>query len=91
MRTKRQSPILRPGDWAWVALATGVVVYEVMAPEEELLSEAVDRYLMRRKILTTGTVLYVAAHLVNWLPNSVDIFHRLAVLSGRAKGENITL
>ena len=36
---------MRASDRAWVVLAAGIVTYEVAAKPEELMSEAVDRYL----------------------------------------------
>lgn len=70
-------------DTAWVALAAGVVAYELSAPRGELLSEGVDRYLESRPLLTRAVVAVTAAHLLNLLPQRVDPFYRVAALFGR--------
>lgn len=56
---------LKRSDLAWCALALGVVLYDVTAPEGETLSEACDRYLERRPTLTRIAVMVVARHLLN--------------------------
>lgn len=71
---------MRHGDYAWAALGAGILVYEVLAPQGELLSEACDRYRRRHPILTTALVLYVAAHLLRRVPARVDPLHRLTGL-----------
>lgn len=70
----------RPADVAWIALAAGIVAYEVAAPPGELLSEGVDRYLTRRPWVTRAVVGVVAAHLLNLIPNRVDPIHQAAIL-----------
>ncbi|AXQ63211.1 hypothetical protein I5G72_gp64 [Mycobacterium phage Collard] len=69
---------MRAADRAWVGLAAAVVAYEVGAPRGELLSQGVDRYLTRRPWLTRGVVCYLAAHLLNVIPDRVDPLARLA-------------
>jgi hypothetical protein len=49
-----------------------------LADDDELLSEACDRYLISRPLLTRGVVLYVAAHLLNVVPPRLDPLHRLS-------------
>lgn len=67
------------GDWAWAAIAATVLTYEVMAPEGQLLSEAVDKYRRRHPAVTNGVVLLVALHLLRALPARWDPIHQLAV------------
>ncbi len=81
----------RPSDLAWLILLTGVVAYEVAAKPEELLSEAVDRYLAKHKALTTGAILYTALHLVNWLPSWADLFYQAAVLGGKGPKNTVEI
>ncbi|AOQ28899.1 hypothetical protein SEA_WATERFOUL_37 [Mycobacterium phage Waterfoul] len=69
---------MRAADRAWIGLAAAVVAYEVGAPRGELLSQGVDRYLMRRPWLTRSVVLYLGAHLLNVIPDRVDPLTRLA-------------
>lgn len=65
---------------AWIVLGAAVTVYEVFAPEGELLSEVVDRGLVSHRLLTAGAVLVTAAHLLNVLPKCVDPFAYLAMV-----------
>ena len=57
-------------------LAAAVLVYEILA-EDELLSEAVDRYRRRHPIVTQVVIGYVAAHLLRIVPRQFDPLHRL--------------
>lgn len=74
---------LRPSDTAWIALGAGVIAYDAACPKGELLSEGVDRYLLRRPWVTRLVIAVTAAHLLNLLPATVDPFYRLAILLGR--------
>jgi len=72
---------LRPGDTAWLALAAGVVAWEIAGAE--LLSEAVDRYLEAHPWLTRAVIAIVALHLANLLPERLDPLHQIAVAARR--------
>ncbi|WP_264923101.1 DUF7427 family protein [Mycobacteroides chelonae] len=74
---------MRAADRAWLRLGAEIAAYELTAPPGELLSEGVDRYLMRRPWLTRAVVLVVAAHLLNLLPESIDPLHQLAKIGLR--------
>lgn len=63
---------MRPADKAWVVLGLGILVYNVMAMDDELMSEAADRYLKFHPWLTRVIVGLVAAHLCNVLPRRLD-------------------
>lgn len=56
-----------PSNVAWGVLAAGVTAYEILAPEGELLSEAVDRALDRpyARYMAIGAVAVTACHLLN--------------------------
>lgn len=72
---------MKPADWAWTAVAAGVLAYELTAGHRrdwELLSEACDRYRNRHPIVTTGVVVYLAAHLTRAIPRRIDPLHQLA-------------
>lgn len=75
---------MRSADRAWLALGAAVVAYEAGAPRGELLSEGVDRYLVRRPWVTRVVVVGLAAHLLNAIPQRFDPLHRLAVSCGRS-------
>ena len=70
---------MRTSDRAWIVLAASIVTYEVVAQPEELMSEAVDRYLDSRPWLTRLAVAVVAAHLLNLIPPQFDPIHRIAL------------
>ena len=56
----------RPSSIAWMTLGASVAAYEYLAPDGELLSEAVDRGLEgRHKYLVMGGIALTAAHLLN--------------------------
>jgi len=78
---------LRPADYAWITLITGVVAYEAAAPKNELLSEAVDRQLIRHPIATRIAVLLTAAHLLNALDRGplkwLDVYAHVARIGRR--------
>jgi len=71
---------MKPSDRAWMFLAGGVVAYEILALDGELMSEAVDRYLEARPIVTRAIVITVAAHLLNLIPRRLDPLAQLALL-----------
>lgn len=75
---------MRSSERAWIVLGVGILGYEVLAKEGELLSEQIDRWLERHRFFTTAAVMITAAHLLNWLPKRVDPFH--LVFSGRGRG-----
>lgn len=61
------------GEHAWAVLATGIVGYEVLCDEEELLSVAVDRWLVSHPFITRTAIAAVSLHLLNLLPWWTDI------------------
>lgn len=64
--------MLRPGDKAWIALGAGVLVYELAALPEELMSEAADRYMLTHPWLVRSAAFIVAAHVANFVPAQCD-------------------
>lgn len=64
----------RRADRGWLVLGAYVVAHNIRAAGrgDEMLSEAVDRYLLRRPLLTTAAVAVVALHLLNRLPPTAD-------------------
>lgn len=62
----------------WALIIGGVLVYEVLCAEGELLSEGVDKAIDKHPILTRAAVLIVAGHLANLIPQSVDPIHWVA-------------
>ena len=71
---------------AWGVLGLGVLAYELLCPEGELLSEGVDRALEHSKwarLATLGGIAITATHLMNLLPESVDPYHQAHKLTKR--------
>jgi hypothetical protein len=58
---------------AWALLAAGVLGYEVVCRDGQLLSECVDEWLMSRPILTRAVIAALALHLGNALPARFDV------------------
>ena len=58
---------------AWALLAAGVLGYEVVCRDGQLLSECVDEWLMSRPILTRAVIAALALHLGNALPARYDV------------------
>ena len=68
---------MRAGDKAWIALGVGIGTYELLCPEEELMSEAADRWMLRHPWLVRAGAFLLAAHVCNLLPDRCDPVHRL--------------
>lgn len=61
---------VHPGDVAWALIAG----YEVLCPRDEMLCHAIDRRILRNRILTRAAVLYVALHAADLLDPRFDLF-----------------
>ena len=68
---------MRSADIAWLTVAAGVIAYEACT-QDELLSEAMDRYRRRHPWIVSGAVVYVASHLLRCWPQRIDPLHLLA-------------
>jgi hypothetical protein len=62
----------------WVLLFGLVVYHEAVCKDGELLSEEVDRALEKHPALVYLFTLVTVAHLLNWLPPTIDPYQRLA-------------
>lgn len=67
----------------WLVLAAAVIYHEICCDRGELLSEEVDRQLVKHPILTVLFGAVTIGHLYNLLPNKIDPYYRLAKLAGR--------
>jgi hypothetical protein len=63
---------MRSSEKAWAALVVGVIGYELLAKDDELLSHQVDRWLVAHPVATATAVTITAAHLLNILPQWAD-------------------
>jgi hypothetical protein len=57
---------------AWGMLAAGVLAYELVCEEGELLSEGVDDWVATKPILTRTVIAALALHLGNAVPPRFD-------------------
>jgi hypothetical protein len=58
---------------AWALMAAGVLSYEILCKDGQLLSEGVDEWLVSRPILTRATIAALALHLGNAVPERYDV------------------
>lgn len=70
---KSPSVVRMNAKQAWALLAAGVFSYEIYCKDGELLSEAVDHWLVSRPILTRTIIAAFALHLANALPMRYDV------------------
>lgn len=61
---------------AWLGIAAGVLAYELLCPDGELLSEGADRGIEKHPLLVPLAIGVTALHLANVLPPRVDPLHR---------------
>lgn len=66
---------MRPSEKAWIMLAAGVITYEIIAEDGEMLSHAVDSWLAKHPVITYGAITLTALHLMNALPKPIDPWH----------------
>lgn len=67
---------LRPSTIAWGVLIGGVATYDILCPQNETLSEGVDRAMEHPvgRVLALGGIALTALHLANVLPKPLDPF-----------------
>jgi hypothetical protein len=63
---------VRNSDRAWVALASGVAAYDLIATEDEQLTNAARRYFQSQPIATTSMILVTGLHLLGGIPPWCD-------------------
>lgn len=66
---------MRRSDWAVVAIIGSSIAYELLAPRDDLISHAMDRYIARHPWLVRLAIGTIALHLANLLPHRLDPFH----------------
>ena len=65
---------MRNSDRAWLALAGGVAAYDLVATDDELLSDAARRYFKSQPVATGSMILVTGLHLIGGLPHWCDPF-----------------
>lgn len=68
----------------WALIFGLVVLHEFTCSEGELLSEEVDRMLVKHPVATYAFTLVTVAHLLNRIPTSVDPYRAIGIY--RKKG-----
>ena len=63
---------MRNSDRAWVALASGVAAYDLIATDDELLTNAARRYFKSQPIATVSMILVTGLHLFGRIPSWCD-------------------
>jgi hypothetical protein len=63
---------MRNSDRAWVALAGGVAAYDLIAADDELLTNAARRYFKSEPIATVSMILVTGLNLVGGIPPWCD-------------------
>jgi hypothetical protein len=63
---------MRDSDRAWVALAGGVPAYDLIATDDEQLTNAARRYFKSQPIATASMILVTGLHLVGGIPPWCD-------------------
>jgi hypothetical protein len=63
---------MRNSDRAWVALAGGVAAYDLIATDDEQLTNAARRYFKSQPIATVSMILVTGLHLVGGIPHWCD-------------------
>jgi hypothetical protein len=63
---------MRNSDLAWVALADGVAAYDLIAADDEQLTNAARRYFKSQPIATASMILVTGLHLVGGIPSWCD-------------------
>ena len=63
---------MRNSDRAWVALAGVVAVYDLIATDDEQLTNAARRYFKSQPIATASMILVTSLHLVGGIPPWCD-------------------
>lgn len=67
----------RPAETAWALLLGGAICYDLVARENQTLSEACDRAIERHPVMTLGAIAITAGHLANVLPERIDPIHQI--------------
>jgi hypothetical protein len=63
---------MRNSDRAWVALAGRVAAYDLIAADDEQLTNAARRYFKSQPIATASMIMATALHLVGGIPPWCD-------------------
>ncbi|KLO31569.1 hypothetical protein ABW16_01640 [Mycolicibacter heraklionensis] len=68
---------MRPAAKAWIALAAGVIWWDVTCPPGETLSAGCRDARRLAPVPVISGVIYLVLHLLGWLPAEADPLQRL--------------
>ncbi|WP_457149603.1 DUF7427 family protein [Mycobacteroides abscessus] len=71
---------LQVSDWACIGFGTAILVYEILCPRGQYISDAVARYRRAAPVVTYLTIATVAGHLAGITPRRFDLLARLGAL-----------
>lgn len=74
---------LRKGSAGWCYGAIGVILWDVLAEEDEQLTGAFRRGFKSRKLLVGCSWMYLTGHLFGAIPNQYDIIHHIGTICRR--------
>lgn len=57
-----------------------ITAYEIACPSGETISEGVDELIEKHPLLTRVVIGYTALHMMNLLPEKLDLFHQVSRL-----------
>jgi hypothetical protein len=63
---------MRNSDRAWLALAAGVTAYDLIATDDEQLTNAARRYFKSQPVATASMIMVTGLHLVGGIPPWCD-------------------
>lgn len=75
---------MRPAHKALVALAGGVVAYNIAAKDGETISEGLDELIVKYPMVARAVIALVALHCANAINQRVDPLH-LAFVAARRR------
>jgi hypothetical protein len=65
---------MRNSDRAGLALAVGMAAYDLVATDEEQLTDAAGRYFRSQPVVTASRILMTGPHLTSGIPQWCDPF-----------------
>jgi hypothetical protein len=75
--------IIEPADKAWIVLGAGVLLWDLLAPDGQTLSEGADKYMLHHPWFTRAVGLSLVLHVCNMIRPELDPVHGLFVLTRR--------
>lgn len=74
--------MIRPAHRAWIGLATGVALWDLLCPKGETLTAGMAAWKTQAPLAVTAVVVVTAGHLLGLWPERVDPFQWVAVARG---------